>query len=51
LNEKTRGRILLSDQGIADPAGTFPSDGWEELINRVRLDPGPDQLWIEYDVC
>jgi beta-lactamase superfamily II metal-dependent hydrolase len=50
LNEKTRGRILLSDHGIPNHPGTVPSDSWEIIKDRIRQDTSPDQLWIEYDM-
>jgi hypothetical protein len=50
LNEKTRGRVLRADKDLPERP-EFGSEGeWDNFIDRIEIDSGPEKLWIEYTI-
>jgi hypothetical protein len=48
LEEKTDGRIVRSDLGAPWALGGYAGKAPRALAERVREDPSPERLWIEY---
>ena len=51
LQEKTAGRIIRADEGIPKKPDEVSQDAWDDFLARTALDPGPDELWVEYTVA
>lgn len=50
LEEKTEGRILRSDVGAPWAHGESRGRASRSLAGRVREDPSPERLWIDYQL-
>lgn len=48
LRQKTRGRVLLTDEGLPERPADFTEADWDDFIGRVTVDT--DGLYVEYAV-